>query len=89
MFKSAYHAKAFLTLKKNVHRGLVARTRILSQIEVTPLVARAVAEKTGLSYESSLHHLRLLEAEHIVTRSGERPYVWTLTGAGQQTLLAE
>jgi len=75
-----------LALKRNVHPGLVARTRILSILENRVMNAKAVAQETRLSYASVLHHLHLLEAENIVVRKGNRPYLWELTGAGQQRL---
>jgi len=86
MFKIAHHPKAFLTLKRNVRVGLLARTRIVSILEKEVLNAKSVAKETSLSYASILYHLHLLEAENIVTRKGKRPYVWELTGAGQQRL---
>ena len=86
MFKVAHHPKAFLTLKKNVQRGLLARTQIVLSLEKKSSNAKNVAEETGLSYASVLHHLHLLEAENILTCKGKRPYFWELTGAGQQRL---
>jgi len=86
MFKIAHHPKAFLTLKRNVRVGLLARTRIVSILEKEVLNAKSVAKETNLSYASILYHLHLLEAENIVTRKGKRPYIWELTGAGQQRL---
>lgn len=86
MFKRAYHPKAFLTLKRNVRPGLAARTRIVSVLEKGVMNAKAVAQETRLSYASALHHLHLLEDENIVVRKGNRPYLWELTGAGQQRL---
>jgi len=87
MLKSAYHPKAFLALRRNIHPGLANRTAILSILEASALTATALSQKTGLSYRAVLHHLHLLEAERITVRSGNRPYIWKLTGAGQQTLL--
>lgn len=86
MFKRAYHPKAFLTLKRNVRPGLAARTRIIFVLEKSVMNAKAVAQETLLSYASALHHLHLLEDENIVVRKGNRPYLWELTGAGQQRL---
>ena len=86
MFKGTYHPKAFLTMKKNVRRGLVARTQILLLLDKTASNTKAIIQQTGLRYAVILHHLRLLEAENILTRKGKRPYVWELTGAGQQRL---
>jgi len=86
MFKRAYHPKAFLALKRNVHPGLVARTRVLSILEKRVMNTKTVAQETGLSYAAVLHHLHLLEAENVVMRKGNRPYLWELTGAGQQRL---
>jgi len=86
MFKIPHHPKAFLTLKRNVRPGLLARTRIVLILEKTASNAKSLAHETDLSYASVLHHLRLLEAENILTRKGKRPYLWELTGAGQQRL---
>jgi len=86
MFKIAHHPKAFLTLKRNVQPGLLARTRIFLILEKEASNAKKLAQETGLSYASVLHHLHLLEAENILTRKGKRPYLWELTGAGQQRL---
>jgi len=86
MFKVAYHPKAFLSLKRNVKPGLLARTKIVLILEKKASNAKSIMQETGLSYASVLHHLHLLEAENILTRKGKRSYVWELTGAGQQRL---
>jgi len=86
MFKVAYHPKAFLTLKRNVQPGLLARTRIVSILEKEESDAKKLAQETGLNYASVLYHLHLLEAENILMRKGKRSCVWELTGAGQQRL---
>jgi len=87
MFKDSYHPKAFLLHKKNVKRGLTARSKIVFSLEERPLTARMLAEKIGLRYASILHHLRLLRAERIAIRQVEKPYLWKLTGVGQQRLI--
>ena len=86
MFKAAYHPKVFLSLKRNVKPGLLARTKIVLILEKKVSNAKSIMEETGLSYASVLHHLHLLEAENILTRKGKRSQVWELTGAGQQRL---
>jgi predicted ArsR family transcriptional regulator len=86
MFKEAYHPKAFLSLRRNVRPGLVARTRIVLLLERRAFNAKTLAQETGLTYAAVLHHLHLLEVEDIVLRKGKRPYSWELTGAGQQRL---
>jgi len=86
MFKITHHPKAFLTLKRNVRQGLLARTKIVLVLEKKSSNAKGITEETGLSYASVLYHLHLLEAENILTRKGKRPYFWELTGAGQQRL---
>ena len=87
MSRLSYHPKAFLTLKRNVPRGLANRTKVIMALEKKPSNAKEISEKTGMSYASVLHHLRLLENEHIVARKGGRPYIWELTGAGQLSLM--
>jgi len=86
MFKIAHHPKAFLSLKRNVRPGLLARTKIVLILEKKASNTKSITQETGLSYASVLHHLHLLEAENILTRKGKRSYVWELTGAGQQRL---
>jgi predicted ArsR family transcriptional regulator len=84
--KESYHPKAFLSLTRNVHLGLVARTKIVLLLEKGRATTRALAEKIGLSYSAVLHHLHLLETENIIERKGTKPFLWNLTGAGQQRL---
>jgi len=86
MLKEAYHPKAFLSLRKNVRPGLVTRTRIISFLEKGAFNIKTIAQETGLRYATVLRHVHLLEAEDILTRKGNRPYLWELTGAGQQRL---
>ncbi len=48
---------------------------------------RTISKSSGLSYRVVVYHMRLLEAEHVVTRKGgKKPFVWELTGVGQQRL---
>jgi len=86
MFKEAYHPKAFLSRRRNVRQGLVARTRIVVLLERGASNAKTLVQESGLTYVAVLHHLHLLEVEDIVLRKGKKPYSWELTGAGQQRL---
>jgi len=86
LLKASFHPKAFLSQKRNVKLGLAARTRIILALEKSGTNARSVANTTGLHYKIVLHHLRLLEAEKVVTRKGNKPFIWELTGVGQQRL---
>jgi predicted transcriptional regulator len=70
-----------------VRLGLLARTRILQVLEKGESDVKGTVKSTGLTYNVIIHHLRLLEAERVVVRRGnKRPFVWQLTGAGQQRL---
>lgn len=86
MFKRAHHPKSFLTLIRNYTRGLVTRTGILLVLERGVTNAQVIAQKTGLTYGTVLHHLHLLESEKILRVRKKKPYIWELTGAGQQRL---
>lgn len=86
MLKASFHPKAFLSQKRNVKLGLTARTRIILTLEKTTSNIRSIANITGLNYNIVLHHLHLLETEKVVTRKGNRPFLWELTGVGQQRL---
>ncbi len=85
--RERYHPKAFLTEKRNVRLGLLARSRIARFLEKQPSNAKTIAKRIGMSYAAVLHHLHLFEAEKVVARKGKRPFQWELTGAGQQTLI--
>jgi len=87
MLKAFFHPKAFLSAKKNVKPGLAARTQVIQALENVPLNARGICKVTELSYRIVVHHLRLLEAEKVVTRRGNKPFIWALTGVGQQRLV--
>jgi len=86
MLKESYHPKALLSLKRNVRPGLRVRTRIVLLLEKGASNTRHIAQKTELSYGVVLHHLHLLETENILVRKGNKPYLWELTGVGQQRL---
>jgi predicted transcriptional regulator len=86
MFRQPYHPNAFLTSKRNIHPGLVARTKIIILLETNVATTKTISQKTGLSPSGVLYHLHLLETETILRHKGGRSYVWQLTGVGQQTL---
>ncbi len=87
--KLVYHPKAFLSRKRNVRLGLRARTRILHVLEKQESNMKNIASLSGLNYWVVVHHLRLLEVEHVVVKKiDKRPFVWELTGAGQQRLVS-
>lgn len=86
--KRVFHPRAFLSRIRNVTLGLTARTRILQVLEKHDSNVNGIGAASGLSYNVVVHHLRLLEAERVVTRKGDkRPFTWVLTGVGQQRLI--
>lgn len=87
MLKLAHHPKAFLTLKRNVQPGLSARTQIIFVLEKRASTTKKLSRETGLRYSAVLYHLHLLEAENILNRRDSRPFIWELTGVGQQRLI--
>ena len=87
MQRRRYHPDAYLERRRNVIRGLQARTKILEVMDrASAQTIQEVATLAVLSYPASRHHLRLLEAERIVKRTRKRPYKWRLTGKGQKRL---
>lgn len=86
MLKKVYHPKAYLTRIRNVKPGLAARTKIILALEKNPVDAKTIAEQAEITYNVAIYHLHLLDAEKIVQKTGGRPYVWKLTGAGQKRL---
>jgi predicted transcriptional regulator len=88
MFKISYNPKAYLTQRRNVRLGLVARTMILQVIEKQISSIKDIGQACSLKYAVILYHLKLLEEERIVQRQGgKKPFFWELTGAGQKRLV--
>ena len=87
MSRDSYHPKAFLLKTRNVKKGLVARTKIVSTLDSIHCSARVINERTGVHYSSILHHLHLMKDERIVERNDKKPYIWKLTGLGQKKLI--
>lgn len=81
-----FHPNACLHQVRNVRSGLDSRTKILNILERQSLSAGKLSKQTRLTYDTVMHHLRLLESENIVQRIGKRPYLWRLTGKGQKRL---
>ena len=80
------HPNAYLKNIRNVHNGLVARTKILALLEKQGFNASKIAQESALSYGVVMHHLRLLKNEGTVARKGSGRYVWLATGLGQKRL---
>lgn len=72
---------------KNVKAGLRSRTKIINRLEVNSNTAIILTNITSMSYSAILHHLRLLEREGLVKRTGKRPFNWQITGIGQKQLV--
>jgi DNA-binding transcriptional ArsR family regulator len=80
------HPNAYLHNIRNMHCGLLARTKILVLLEEQGFTASKVSKVSGLSYGVAIYHLRLLREEGIVERKGKGRYVWLATGFGQKRL---
>lgn len=89
MARASFHPNAFLRGTRNVRQGLASRTKILRVLEGKAATAMAIAASSYLNYGVVLHHLKLLEGERIVSRGrSPKPFLWELTGLGQQRLAA-
>ena len=84
--KEALHPNAYLKNIRNVHSGLVARTKILALLENQGFNASKIAKESALSYGVVMYHLKLLKKEGTVERKGSGRYVWLATGLGQKRL---
>ena len=80
------HPNAYLKNIRNVHCGLLARTKILVLLEAQGFTASKIAKESELSYGVVTYHLKLLKNEGTVDRKGNRRYVWLATGLGQKRL---
>jgi len=82
-----FEPQSYLRSIRNVRPGLRARSKIIAVLKGGSLKAGDVASITRLGYRSVTAHLRAMEGERVVTRSGKRPFAWTLTEYGQQSVL--
>jgi predicted transcriptional regulator len=65
----------------------MARTKILLVLDKQYCGTGELVNKTGLSYNVVLYHLRLLRCDGIVEHKGDRRYVWVSTDVGQTRLV--
>ena len=84
--REVYHPNAYLSQKNNISAGLTARTKILRVLEGRENKTRDLSFMCRMTYASAIYHLRLLEKEKIVSRTGTKPFRWKVTGLGQQRL---
>jgi predicted transcriptional regulator len=84
--KETMHPNAYLRNIRNVHCGLLARTKLLDLLEQQGFAASKLAKETTLSYGVVIYHLKLLKNEGTVERKGNRRYVWLATGLGQKRI---
>ncbi len=84
--KETWHPNAYLKNIRNVHSGLLARTKILTLLDTEAFGAANLARQSGLSYDVVMYHLRLLKIEGTVEKRGSRRYIWLATGLGQKRL---
>ena len=94
-----YDPDAFLRRRRNVRRGLSARTKILAVLrgenaragkagDSGGMTASEISRVLGLSYSAIMHHLHLLEAEGVLTHEIVKGhYKWKITGRGQKRLV--
>lgn len=85
--KKQFHPKALLSSRRNVTKGLAARTKILTVLETGPASAPEIAKKTGMRYSRVNYHLRSLQTEKIAQSTKKRRRnTWSITRYGQQSL---
>jgi predicted transcriptional regulator len=85
--RATLHPKAYLTSRRNVKAGLIARTRILLALENERKSAPKLVKEAGLSYACVTYHLKALKKDRLVEKlSKTKPFTWGLTPFGQQKL---
>ncbi|MCD6444222.1 winged helix-turn-helix transcriptional regulator [Candidatus Bathyarchaeota archaeon] len=83
----SYESQSYLTVIRNVDKGLKTRTSIIKALKEGYTTIRGISEVTGIRYQTVLRHLKNMEKEGVVARKPGRPYKWSLTGKGQQNVL--
>ena len=85
--RSPLHPKAYLTSRRNVKAGLIARTRILLALEEERKSAPSIVKEAGLSYACVTYHLKAMKKDRLVDKlTKSKPFTWGLTPFGQQKL---
>ncbi|HUK49560.1 MAG TPA: winged helix-turn-helix domain-containing protein [Terriglobales bacterium] len=85
--RTTLHPKAYLSSRRNVKAGLIARTRILLALEKERKSAPTLVKEAGLSYACVTYHLKALKKDRLVDKlSKTKPFTWGLTPFGQQKL---
>jgi len=85
--RTTLHPKAYLSSRRNVKAGLIARTRILLALEKERKSAPTLAKEAALSYACVTYHLKALKKDRLVDKlSKTKPFTWGLTPFGQQKL---
>lgn len=83
----SYESQSYLTIIRNVDRGLKTRSSIIKALKEGYTTIRGISEATGIRYQTILRHLKNMEKEGVVIRRPGKPYKWNLTGKGQQNVL--
>lgn len=85
--RSALHPKAYLTSRRNVRAGLLARSKILLALERHAATAPQIVKEASLSYTCVRYHLKALRRDRLVEQvTTRKPFGWALTRFGQQKL---
>ena len=82
----SYESLSYLTVIRNVERGVKTRTLIIRALRRGCESIREISEATGMKYQTILRHLRNMEREGVILRRSGNPCKWILTGKGQQNL---
>ena len=53
-------------------RGGLNRLKIISSLKKTPLNINQLAKELGLDYKAIQHHIRILEKNNLITKTGEK-----------------
>ena len=84
-FENIEQVRVFELVAKQIRELIV--TNVFSDGDKLP-TEKELAGQFNVSRSSVREALRLLEAERVVVRKGDKkPFVWALTGAGQQRLV--
>lgn len=82
----SFHPKAYLPMKRNVKKGLIARSKLLSALNHGEKILKELCKETNMYYSKAFYHINLMTRYKVVSRNKKKPYRWRLTGYGQQVL---
>ncbi|MBS7610774.1 winged helix-turn-helix transcriptional regulator [Candidatus Bathyarchaeota archaeon] len=82
-----YEPQSYLTVIRNVNRGLKTRTLIIKALKSGCTNIKEISKITGVNYQTIFKQIRNMEREGVAIKHEGKPVKWLLTDRGQKSIL--